>query len=218
MKTVRTRFAPSPTGLLHVGGVRTALFNYLFAKQNKGEFILRLEDTDRERFEAKSIEQIVKSLDWLGLQPDEGFWISDGKHQGIEYVQSERHKQNFYQQFADQLLEQGLAYYSYLPPEKYQEYKNAKKEGPFVYKKELEAELHSGEPPTGKFPIRLDTAAIKAKQVEWQDEVRGAFSDDLALMEDFIIIKSDGFPTYNFANLINDHNILINHVIPAHEF
>ncbi|MGH7192935.1 MAG: glutamate--tRNA ligase family protein, partial [Candidatus Saccharimonadales bacterium] len=98
MKPVRTRFAPSPTGYLHVGGVRTALFNYLWARKNGGQFILRLEDTDRERFVAEGIGQIVESLDWLGLQPDEGFWISEGRHQSVEHIQSERHKQGFYQE------------------------------------------------------------------------------------------------------------------------
>ena len=90
-KNVRTRFAPSPTGFLHIGGVRTALFNYLYAKQNGGQFILRLEDTDRERYIEEGVEQIVDSLQWLGLQPDEGFWISEGEHQNIEFVQSKRH-------------------------------------------------------------------------------------------------------------------------------
>lgn len=217
MTPVRTRFAPSPTGFLHVGGVRTALFNYLFAKQSKGQFILRLEDTNRERFIDEGVEQIVKSLGWLGLVPDEGFWISEGQHRGIEYVQSERHKQNFYQQFADKLIKQGLAYYSYIPPEKYQELRSEKRAEPFVYKKLMEADLQESKS-SGRFPIRLDTAAVKAKQVEWHDEIRGDFSDDLALIEDFILIKSDGFPTYNFANVIDDHDMKISHVIRGDEF
>ena len=97
---VRTRFAPSPTGLLHIGGVRTALFNYLFAKQNQGSFILRLEDTDRERFVAEGVDQIVAGLDWVGLRPDEGFWIAEGKPHSIDYIQSERHKSGIYQKYA----------------------------------------------------------------------------------------------------------------------
>jgi glutamyl-tRNA synthetase len=232
MKTVRTRFAPSPTGFLHVGGVRTALFNYLWAKKNGGQFILRLEDTDRERYVAEGVDQIVESLDWLGLQPDEGFWISEGKHQNVEYVQSERHAKSFYQKYADQLLEQGLAYYSYITPEKYQEYKKENKSGPFIYGKWREAEHHDKKldiQHPGKYPVRIDVAAIKEKfkkeqheslheRVDWDDVIRGAFSNDLSLMEDFIIIKSDGFPTYNFANVIDDHDMQITQVIRGDEF
>ncbi len=232
MKPARTRFAPSPTGFLHVGGVRTALFNYLLAKKTGGQFILRLEDTDRERFLAEGVEQIVESLEWLGLKPDEGFWISGGKHQSIGHIQSERHKQGLYQKYADQLLEQGLAYYSYITPEKYQEYKNEHKSGPFVYGKWLESEHHDKKlsiPHPSRYPIRIDIAAIKEKfkneghqslyeRVDWDDAIRGEFSNDLSLIEDFIIIKSDGFPTYNFANVIDDHDMNITHVIRGDEF
>ncbi len=225
---VRTRFAPSPTGFLHIGGVRTALFNYLFAKKNDGTFILRLEDTDRERFVPEGVGQIVEALDWLDLKPDEGFWISQSEHKGNEYVQSERLKTGLYQKYVDQLLEKKLAYYSFVTPEKYNEYKNEPRQTPFIYSRHLEAEYHDGtlKPnPNQKYPIRLDIAAVKQQLPElhsnglaWHDENRGEFVEDLSLMEDFILIKSDGYPTYNFANVIDDHEMDISHAIRGDEF
>jgi glutamyl-tRNA synthetase len=232
MSRVRTRFAPSPTGFLHVGGVRTALFNYLFAKGQGGQFLLRLEDTDRERFVPEGVEQIVSALKWLGLSPDEGFWISKDQQSGIEYVQSERQKAGHYQKYVEQLVKEGLAYFSYVTPEKYQEYKQEHKNGPFVYKKWYEAEHHDEQlaiSHIGNYPIRLDTDAIKRsykemghpylfERIDWDDEIRGSFTNDLSLMEDFVLIKSDGFPTYNFANVIDDHEMAISHVIRGDEF
>lgn len=219
MKPVRTRFAPSPTGYLHVGGVRTALFNYLFAKKHNGRFILRLEDTDRERFVADGVEQIVKSLDWLGLVPDEGFWISEGRHTGVEYVQSERHKNQTYGQFAEQLVRDGLAYYSAATPDELAKLREqaAQNKTAFLFRKKLES--RPGQPGN---PIRLDIEAVTQKRgsgkLEWQDEIRGHFDENLDLMEDFILIKGDGFPTYNFANVIDDHDMTISHVIRGDEF
>lgn len=222
MKPVRVRFAPSPTGLLHVGGVRTALFNYLLAKQTGGQFILRLEDTDRERFVAEGVDQIVAGLDWLGLKPDEGFWISEGKHQNLNYIQSERHKAGSYQKWADQLVKIGLAYYSPTSKDQLDELRaRAKHDGiAFLYKRADDS--GNTTTPIKSTPIRLDTAAIKTKlngnDIEWTDAVRGDFTNQLDLMEDFILIKSDGFPTYNFANVIDDHDMTITHVIRGDEF
>jgi len=219
MKPVRTRFAPSPTGFLHVGGVRTALFNYLLAKKNGGQFILRLEDTDRERFIPEGVEQIVASLGWLGLKPDEGFWISDGRHQNVEYIQSERHKQGFYRQFADQLVEQGLAYADWTTSERLaalrEEARAAKQ--PFLFRRSMAAPEGDTDAP---HVIRLDVAryAEQHASVAWQDAVRGEFAAETGLIEDFILIKSDGFPTYNFANVIDDHDMKISHVVRGDEF
>jgi glutamyl-tRNA synthetase len=228
MKTVRTRFAPSPTGFLHIGGVRTALFNYLYAKKHSGEFVLRLEDTDRERFIAEGIEQIYESLKWLGLVPDKGFWIHEDKHSNLDFVQSERQKTGLYQKFADQLIGKGFAYYSYATPDEYQAYKKDTNDSPFAFKKYMEGKYYDGlkSTPKGSYPIRLDTQAIIDGLVEsgqdpavvWHDEIRGEFMDDLRLLEDFIIIKSDGFPTYNFANVIDDHAMEISHAIRGDEF
>lgn len=220
MNPVRTRFAPSPTGFLHVGGVRTALFNYLLAKKHGGQFLLRLEDTDRERFVPEGVEQIVESLDWLGLKPDEGFWISEGQHQNIEYIQSERHKQGFYKQFADQLVEQGLAYADWTTSERLSELRQQARDAkqPFLFRKSMAALEGDANAP---HVIRLDVARYAAEQqtvVTWQDAVRGEFVTETDLIEDFILIKSDGFPTYNFANVIDDHDMRISHVVRGDEF
>lgn len=228
---VRTRFAPSPTGFLHVGGVRTALYNYLFAKQKSGEFILRLEDTDRERFVPEGVEQIVEALDWLGLVPDDGFWISEGQHKNIDFVQSERHKRGDYLKVADALIAKGLAYYSPTSLDQLEALRETakKKKRPFRYRKSDDKDNSSQK--QEKTPIRLDTNAVIEKLpsllktgvpypgIQWRDEVRNEFIvEDVNGIEDFILIKGDGFPTYNFANVIDDHEMKISHVIRGDEF
>lgn len=212
-KPVRTRFAPSPTGFLHIGGVRTALYAYLFAKANNGTFILRLEDTDRERFVEEGVEQIIESLDWLGLHPDEGVWYEDkpGKHG--PYIQSER--LTHYRKYAESLVKEGKAYYSHISPEAFQSLREeaivAKK--PFVYKHTMEPEDNSGS--KEGLPIRLK---VEPGSTTWIDEIRGEFTTDHDLVDDFILIKADGYPTYNFANVVDDHLMEISHVIRGDEF
>lgn len=212
-RPVRTRFAPSPTGMLHIGGVRTALFTYLFAKANKGTFVLRLEDTDRERFVEGGVEQIVQSLDWLGIHPDEGVWFEDkpGKHG--PYVQSQRLPH--YKKYAQQLVEKGLAYYSSITPEAFASLKEeailAKK--PFIYKQAMEPSKTTSN--TDNLPIRLK---IGSGVTEWVDEIRGKSITSNDLLDDFVIIKADGYPTYNFANVVDDHLMDISHVIRGDEF
>lgn len=216
---VRTRFAPSPTGFLHIGGVRTALFNYLFAKQQNGQFILRLEDTDQERFVTEGVEQIVESLDWLGLAPDEGFWISEGKHQNIEFIQSERHKAGHYQKYANELLEKGIAYRDWSTKEHLDSCREDAKKNkkPFIFSKSMAK-------PEGNVKdshvIRLDIAACAGsdKTISWTEVTRGKLEVSLSTLDDFIIIKSDGFPTYNFANVVDDHEMQISHVMRGDEF
>ncbi len=212
-KAVRVRFAPSPTGFLHIGGVRTALFNYLFAKSHKGKFILRLEDTDQERFVADGVEQIIKSLDWLGLHPDEGVWYEEKPGEHGPYIQSKR--LNHYGNFAQGLVASGLAYYSDISPEQLASLKAealASKQ-PFVYQQSMEPSNVTA--PDTALPIRLK---IPAGSTKWSDEVRGDFSTSNSLIDDFIIIKADGFPTYNFANVVDDHLMQISHVIRGDEF
>ena len=212
-KPVRTRFAPSPTGLLHIGGVRTALFNYLYSKKHNGVFVLRLEDTDRERFVEEGVEQIIKSLDWVGLHPDEGVWYEEkpGKHG--PYIQSKR--LNHYTKFAQKLIEEGKAYYSHITPEAFaglrDEAINAKK--PFVYKQTMEPTSHNES--KEQLPIRFK---VPDGNTKWHDEARGEFDSSNELIDDFIIVKADGFPTYNFANVIDDHLMQISHVIRGDEF
>lgn len=211
--TVRVRFAPSPTGFLHIGGIRTALFNYLFAKANGGKFILRLEDTDRERFVEEGVEQIIKSLDWLGLHPDEGVWYEEKPGEHGPYVQSKR--LNHYEQYAKYLVDKGLAYYSQATPEQIESLKAEaiKEKRPFVYKHTMEPE---GRPvSTEGLPIRLK---VPEGKTNWKDEVRGEFETKNEIIDDFIIIKADGYPTYNFANVIDDHLMKITHVIRGDEF
>lgn len=209
---VRVRFAPSPTGLLHIGGVRTALFNYLFARRHKGQFILRLEDTDRERFVAEGVEQIQQGLAWLGLTPDEGYWLGEHKGSLGPYLQSERLPH--YECYAQQLVEHGLAYYSYITPDDFEARKQAAiaAKKPFVYRQEFEPQHNTT---TDNKPIRLK---IKTGKTSWEDEVRGSFDTSNELIDDFVIMKADGFPTYNFANVIDDHLMQISHVIRGDEF
>jgi glutamyl-tRNA synthetase len=209
---VRVRFAPSPTGLLHIGGVRTALYNYLYAQKNQGKFLLRLEDTDRERYVAEGVDQIIAGLDWLGLVPDEGVWIHEETGEYGPYLQSER--LGHYQQYADELVRAGKAYYSAITPEAYVKLREdaiAAKQ-PFVYRQDMEP---AGEHGTNNLPIRLKVSAGKT---HWRDEVRGEFETNNELIDDFVIIKADGYPTYNFANVVDDHLMKISHVVRGDEF
>jgi glutamyl-tRNA synthetase len=212
-KSVRTRFAPSPTGMLHVGGVRTALFAYLYAKSHDGTFVLRLEDTDRERFVEGGVEQIIKSLDWLGIHPDEGVWYEEKQGNHGPYIQSKRLPH--YKKYAEELVSKGLAYYSSITPESFaglrEEAIQAKR--PFVYKYSMEPKDKPNS--TEGLPIRLK---ISDGETEWNDEVRGVSKTPNNLLDDFVILKADGFPTYNFANVIDDHLMEITHVIRGDEF
>ncbi|HVX57890.1 MAG TPA: glutamate--tRNA ligase [Candidatus Saccharimonadales bacterium] len=218
MSTVRTRFAPSPTGFLHIGGVRTALFNYLWARHSGGQFLLRLEDTDRERFVPAGVQQLVDTLEWLGLQPDEGFWISEGRHQSIEYVQSERHVRGVYQKQADRLVGQGTAYRDWTSSDRLAELRAQAQQAkrPFVFRKSM-AQLDGD--PAQPHVIRFDAAAAAAGRdtIGWDDAVRGHLQVAAEGIDDFVIIKSDGFPTYNFANVVDDHDMAISHVLRGEE-
>lgn len=217
MKQARTRFAPSPTGFLHIGGVRTALFNYLLARNTGGRFLLRLEDTDRERFVAEGVHQIVESLEWLGLRPDEGFWISEGKHSSADHIQSERHKHGFYKDHADRLLEQGSAYRDWTTSDRLSELRDEAREArrPFVFRKDM-ASLDGDE--SQPHVIRFDAGAGGKSRVGWDDAVRGRLEVDAGGIDDLVIIKSDGYPTYNFANVVDDHDMGITHVLRGEEF
>lgn len=206
---IRTRFAPSPTGFMHVGGVRTALFAWLVARQNRGKFILRIEDTDKAREVKDSKEHIIESLRWLGLEWDEGPDIG-GKYG--PYSQSER--LSIYTQWAHKLAEKGLAYGDPTTPAELDSLRksaiSAKK--PFLYR-----DHRPGKPPKwdGKTPLRLKS---NPKSYTWRDEVMGAMKSGPEAIDDFILIKSDGYPTYNFAHIIDDHLMKITHVIRSQEF
>jgi glutamyl-tRNA synthetase len=205
----RTRFAPSPTGFMHVGGVRTALFAWLVARQTKGQFILRLEDTDKVREVAGSDKHIMESLHWLGLDWDEGPDIG-GPY--APYRQSERLAS--YKEWAQKLVDKGRAYadpYSQQELEKLrQKAKDAKK--PFLYR-----DYRPDNPPKwdGTQPLRFKS---DPKPYNWHDEVMGELSSAPEAIDDFILIKSDGYPTYNFAHIIDDLNMHCTHVIRSQEF
>lgn len=205
----RTRFAPSPTGYLHVGGIRTALFAYLVAKQHNGTFILRIEDTDQKRKVEGSIEHLQKSLQAIGVLYDEG--VNAGGSHG-PYLQSERLP--LYKEWAQKLIEKGLAYadpYSTEELQKFREMAQAAKK-PFLYR-----EHRPEHPPEwdGSQPLRFKCTP---QDTTWHDEVMGDMTAKAENMDDFILMKSDGYPTYNFAHIVDDHLMEITHVIRGQEF
>lgn len=194
---IKTRFAPSPTGSLHLGGARTAVFNWLFARHHNGSFVLRIEDTDRARSTQESLEEILDSLKWLGLEWDDK-----------PVKQSER--LGIYRDHAFRLLESGKAYRCYMTAEELeQKRKEARERGEyFQYKREWSREnSNSGEP----YAIRLATP--ETGDIKFNDILRGIVSFDAAEIDDFIILRADGFPTYNFAVAIDDALMKISHVI-----
>ncbi|MFH1710595.1 MAG: glutamate--tRNA ligase, partial [bacterium] len=209
---VRVRFAPSPTGFLHIGGARTALYNWLFAKANKGTFILRIEDTDRTRSTEEAVKAILDGLEWLGLDWNEGPGI--GGDFG-PYFQTER--LSIYKDWADKLVKENKAYYCFCTPEELEEERKLaaqRKEAPKYNAKcrelaasEVEKLSGSGKPKVLRFKLPM-TGITKVN-----DMIRGEVSFENELLDDFVMIKSDGFPTYNFAAVVDDHLMRISHVI-----
>jgi glutamyl-tRNA synthetase len=209
MSDVRTRFAPSPTGYLHVGGLRTAVFAWLVARHNQGQFILRLEDTDKKREVEGSAEHVIKSLKALGLDYDEG---PDSPGKFGPYRQSERLQ--IYKVWANKLIESGRAYADPYSLEEVQAYREtaAKAKQPFLYRN------HRPDSPgvwDGTSPLRFKS---EPKAYEWQDAVMGGLHSVPEVIDDFILIKTDGYPTYNFAHVIDDYLMAITHVIRGQEF
>lgn len=205
----RTRFAPSPTGYLHVGGIRTALFAWLVARQSGGTFILRLEDTDKAREVEGSGQHIMDSLRWLGLAWDEGLDV--GGLYG-PYKQSERLE--IYKEWAQKLIEKGRAYADPYSPEEVEAFRKTAREAkqPFLYRN------HRPEHPPvwdGSRPLRFKS---DPKAYMWDDTIMGKLSAGAEAIDDFILIKSDGYPTYNFAHIIDDLLMKCTHVIRAQEF
>ena len=206
---VVTRFAPSPTGFMHVGGVRTALFGWTWARKNNGTFILRLEDTDKEREVPGSLEHIIESLKWVGIDWDEGPDIG-GPH--APYKQSER--LDTYKKYANVLVEKGLAYSDPYTSEEVAVFRKQAdvEKKPFLFRN------HRPEnPPTwdGSQPLRFKTPI---KRYKWNDLVRGDLEAGEEAVDDFVLIKSDGYPTYNFAHIIDDLLMEVTHIFRADEF
>jgi glutamyl-tRNA synthetase len=205
-----TRFAPSPTGYLHIGGIRTALYAWAFARKNNGTFILRIEDTDKEREVIGSINHIIESLKWIGINWDEG---PDIGGPNAPYKQSER--LDLYKKYAKILIDKGLAYadpYSQEELENFRKIADEEKR-PFLYR-----DHRPDNPPIwdGTMPLRLKIVDIK--QSEWFDEVRGKLTAGEEALDDFILIKSDGYPTYNFCHVIDDLEMGVTHIMRSDEF
>lgn len=221
---IRDRFAPSPTGNVHVGSLRTALYNYLFAKKNNGKFLLRLEDTDRTRYEEGAVENLLDALMVTGVVPDEGLFEEDGKiiQKGDygPYIQSER--LDIYKKYIDQLLENGQAYYCFCTKERLDEVREKQKaagETPRydghcrnLPREEVEARVAAGEP----YVIRLKLPEDHV--VAFDDAVRGRIEINTNDLDDQVLIKTDGFPTYHFAVVVDDHLMGITHVIRGEEW
>lgn len=213
---VRVRYAPSPTGILHVGGVRTALFNWLFARHHNGAFILRIEDTDRKRYDAEALADIMESLSWLGLHWDEGPEV--GGDYG-PYFQSERTE--LYQKHAQWLIDNGHAYKCYCTPERLAEMREqqraAKKSGYDRHCRSLSVaervELDASDTP---YVVRL--AVPLEGTTSYTDELRGEVTVDNSTIDDLVLLKSDGFPTYHLANVVDDHFMEISHIFRGDEW
>jgi glutamyl-tRNA synthetase len=223
-KPIRVRFAPSPTGPLHIGGVRTALFNYLFAKKNNGTFFLRIEDTDQNRFVPGAEEYILEALNWLGIAPDE----TVGKNEKFgPYRQSER--KELYKQYADELINSGNAYYAFDTAEALDaQRKQHEEQGKtFIYnhhnREKLDTSLVLSKDATEKriaagedYVIRFKTPVNETLHL--QDIIRGEVKFETNLLDDKVLFKSDGMPTYHLANIVDDHLMETSHVIRGEEW
>ena len=218
MSTVKTRFAPSPTGRMHVGNLRTALYAYLIAKHEGGKFMLRIEDTDQERFMEGALDIIYRTLAKTGLVHDEG----PDKDGGVgPYVQSERQAQGLYLKYAKKLIEQGDAYYCFCDKERLESLKTEvagkeitvyDKHCLHLSKEEIEANLAAGKP----YVIRINMPTEGT--TTFHDELYGDITVENNELDDMILIKYDGYPTYNFANVIDDHLMGITHVVRGNEY
>ncbi|TGY96872.1 glutamate--tRNA ligase [Petralouisia muris] len=219
MSKIRTRYAPSPTGKMHVGNLRSALYEFLIAKHEGGDFMLRIEDTDQERFVEGATDIIYRTLDKAGLKHDEG----PDKDGGFgPYVQSERMQTGIYMKYALELVEKGEAYYCFCDRERLESLKTEIVEGKeiMMYDKhclslseeEVKANLAAGKP----FVIRQNIP--KEGTTTFHDELYGDITVENAELDDMILIKSDGYPTYNFANVVDDHTMNITHVVRGNEY
>jgi glutamyl-tRNA synthetase len=210
---VVTRFAPSPTGLIHVGNIHTALYAWLWARKNNGIFILRIEDTDKKREIKGSIEHIKKTLKWLGLDWDEGPDVG-GPH--APYTQSERlEKLNIYKKYAEKLIEKGFAYADSSSEE---EVEKLRKQAEIEKRAFLFRDHRPENPPEWKPGMPLRFKIKELKRTTWQDAVRGELTAGPEALDDFILIKSDGYPTYNFAHIVDDIEMGVTHVTRGQEF
>ena len=227
-KRVRVRFAPSPTGGLHMGGIRTALFNYLFAKKHGGDFILRIEDTDQTRFVEGAEEYIIESLKWCGIEPNEGVGFGDGKH--APYRQSERKNLGIYKTYANKLIASGFAYYAFDTTVELEEMRKrleaAKVVAPqynavsrlnmrnslTLSEDDVKKLLDQGE----KYVVRLKVP--RNEEIRFNDIIRGWVTVNSAQVDDKVLLKSDGMPTYHLAHIVDDIEMEITHAVRGEEW
>jgi len=224
LREVRVRFAPSPTGYLHIGGLRTALYNHLFARHNNGKFILRIEDTDQTRFVEGAIENLIESLHWAGVDYDEGVFVEDGKivQKGNHgpYIQSER--LNIYKKYVDELIEKGYAYYCFCSKERLEQVREEQKIKGLVPKydgfcrnislEEAKKRIANGE----EYVVRLKLP--QNYDVKFHDLVRGDIVINTDDVDDQVLLKSDGYPTYHMAVVVDDHLMNITHIVRGEEW
>lgn len=227
MKEVRVRFAPSPTGYLHIGGLRTALYNFLYARGQKGKFILRIEDTDRTRFVEGALESLINSLKWANVEYDEGIFIGeDGKiiQKGEygPYIQSERKDLGIYNKYIEELLEKGHAYYCFCNKDRLDDLRERQKADGLIPRydglcKSIPLDEARKRAAAGEaYVIRLKLP--QNRDIEFTDLVKGKITINTQDMDDQVLIKSDGFPTYHFAVVVDDHLMGITHVVRGDEW
>lgn len=222
--TVRVRFAPSPTGYVHIGGLRTALYNYLFAKKNDGKYIMRIEDTDQTRYVEGALENLIEAMEWAGVQHDEGPFLEDGaiveKGDYGPYIQSDR--LDIYKEHVQQLIDEGKAYYCFCSKERLEEVREVQKAQGKVTRydgfcrgidpEEAQKRVDNGE----EYVVRLKLPANK--EITFNDVVRGEVTVNTNDLDDQVLMKSDGYPTYHLAVIVDDHYMKISHIIRGEEW
>lgn len=227
MSDVRVRFAPSPTGYLHIGGLRTALFNYLYARHTDGTMILRIEDTDRTRFVEGALENLLKALDWSGVEIDEGVMLDENgkvteKGEYGPYIQSDRVKAGIYNEYIEKLIEEDKAYYCFCSQERIDKVRDQQKADGLTPKydglcrsiplEEAKQRVANGE----EYTVRLKLP--KNRDISFEDKIKGKITFNTDDMDDQVLIKRDGFPTYHFAVVVDDHLMKITHVVRGDEW
>ena len=227
MSEVRVRFAPSPTGYLHIGGLRTALFNYLYARHTGGKMLLRIEDTDRTRFVEGALENLLKALKWSGVEIDEGVMLDENGHVTEKgdfgpYIQSERVKAGIYDKYIDQLIEEGKAYYCFCSQERVDQVRDQMRADGLTPKydglcrsiplEEAKQRVANGEEHTVRLKLPKDY------DISFNDRIKGKITFNTDDQDDQVLIKRDGFPTYHFAVVVDDHLMGITHVVRGDEW
>lgn len=227
MENVRVRFAPSPTGYLHIGGLRTALFNYLYARHTGGDMLLRIEDTDRTRFVEGALENLLKALKWSGIEIDEGVMLDENgevtqKGDCGPYIQSERVEEGIYDKYIDQLIEEGKAYYCFCSQERIDKVRDQQRADGLTPKydglcrsiplEEAKKRVAAGEPHTVRLKLPVN------RDITFNDKIKGKITFNTDDQDDQVLIKRDGFPTYHFAVVVDDHLMGITHVVRGDEW